>query len=208
MHRFQRLDKDSSGSVSYEDMEAAFREAGMELDRDQVQEMCSRLDLSQCGRLDYATFVAAAIDKKRVLTDRTLATIFAELDLDGDGLLGAAELHAAAVEAGVDIDEDTLLDLLQREGAVNAEGLIHPDAFQVGHVSCGPLMPLCYVCVYMHGVILCTCVFVPTKCCIYVIITHRMYHQACVNQAPSICTRVVTRQHPLVICMWTHGDVC
>lgn len=125
------LDKDGSGSVSYDDMETAFREAGMELNRAQVQEMCSRLDLSQCGRLDYATFVAAAIDKKRVLTDRTLATIFAELDLDGDGLLGAAELHAAAVEAGVDIEEGTLLELLQREGAVNAEGLIHPDAFQV-----------------------------------------------------------------------------
>lgn len=130
-HRFQRLDRDGSGSVSYQDMETAFREAGMELNRDQVQEMCSRLDLSQCGRLDYATFVAAAIDKKRVLTDRTLATIFAELDLDGDGLLGAAELHAAAAEAGVAIDEGTLLDLLQREGAVNAEGLIYPDAFQV-----------------------------------------------------------------------------
>ncbi len=129
--RFQRLDKDNTGSVTYNEMEQAFLEAGMELDREQVQEMCSRLDLSQCGRLDYATFVAAAIDKKRVLTDRTLATIFAELDLDGDGLLGPEELHAAVVETGVEMDPETLLGLLEREGVLNGQGLIDPEAFQV-----------------------------------------------------------------------------
>lgn len=47
------------------------------------------------GNIDYEEFLAAAIDRRKVLNIDTLVSIFRSMDHDNDGFISVAELVAA-----------------------------------------------------------------------------------------------------------------
>ena len=58
-----------------------------------VQKMLDAADFSQSGKLSYPEFVAAAFDKKRLLTEENLRKAFTLFDSEGNGYFERARLE-------------------------------------------------------------------------------------------------------------------
>ena len=68
----------------------------------------------------------------------------AELDRDRDGLLSVRELKEALEECRISIASDTLGRLMQREGALDAKGMLTAKSFAVG-APCPQGLPFCWL---------------------------------------------------------------
>ena len=52
-----------------------------------VRKLLKAADINKDGKIDFSEFVAAACDKKKLLSDENLRAAFNALDTDGDGYL-------------------------------------------------------------------------------------------------------------------------
>ena len=70
-----------------------------------------KIDTDKSGTIDYSEFVAASIDRKKMLSKKKLEKVFKMFDTDGSGTISASELKAM-FGANQNIDDavwDTLL---------------------------------------------------------------------------------------------------
>jgi serine/threonine protein kinase len=82
------------------------------------------------GQVNVDEFLAAALDRKKVLTKRTVSAVFNRLDQNNEGKLNMTILSSALAECGIPVPESTLRSMLAREGALDGAGVVSARSFQ------------------------------------------------------------------------------
>jgi calcium-dependent protein kinase len=82
------------------------------------------------GQVNVDEFLAAALDRKKVLTNRTVSAVFHRLDEKNEGKLNISVLSTALAECGIPVPEENLRSMLAKEGALDGAGVVSPKSFQ------------------------------------------------------------------------------
>ncbi|KAK7103641.1 calmodulin-like [Littorina saxatilis] len=108
---FKVFDKDGSGSISAEELEAVLKAQGVQLSADQAKDLIKKYDKNGDGDVDFDEFTQL-ITESEVARAARFAMVFKTLDTDGDGNVSAAELRAALQNRGQDITSDQIQAML------------------------------------------------------------------------------------------------
>ncbi len=73
---FKTLDKGNKGTINADDLKEAVKQLGVSSSPEVVEGMLQRLDADNSGEIEYEEFLAAAVNKKELVTDHTLNHIF------------------------------------------------------------------------------------------------------------------------------------
>jgi len=95
---FRALDKSNTGILSINEIKEAFKESN--IPNCDVEEVFKNLDFHHEGRINYSSFLAATVEKHKVLTLNNLWFAFHHFDVDNSGF----------------ITEDGLVEVFHREG--------------------------------------------------------------------------------------------
>ena len=68
-----------------------------------VCSLLQAIDMGESGQIDYEEFLAAAIDRRRVLNVDTLVSIFRNLDSDNDGYISVSELAESLAAVNINV---------------------------------------------------------------------------------------------------------
>ncbi|PSC72461.1 calcium-dependent kinase 1 [Micractinium conductrix] len=126
---FHFIDADADGEISMHDLGVALQHAGLDMEQQGMVALLRGLDLAHQGTVSVEEFIAAALDQRKVLTAKTVNSIFSELDDDKDGLITLGELQQALEECNISIKADTLGRLMHREGALDNKGMVSSKSF-------------------------------------------------------------------------------
>ncbi|CEM16024.1 unnamed protein product [Vitrella brassicaformis CCMP3155] len=127
---FQNLDKNNDGSITLQEFREGLNKTGMARYFPDREKILKSIDWDGSGVIDYTEFVAAALDHKICVQEEVLLQAFRVFDVDGDGVITAAELRKVlmtdSVKAawGTEPIEDFLKDV-----DTNHDGKIDFDEF-------------------------------------------------------------------------------
>ena len=92
---FVKWDSNQDGLLSRDEIEMHLTEIceHFRMEPPDVQKMLNAADFDQSGKLSYPEFVAAAFDKKKLLTEENLRKAFTLFDPEGKGYFERARLE-------------------------------------------------------------------------------------------------------------------
>ena len=67
---------------------------GLSLEMSEIERIFKSIDTDNSGTIEYSEFVAASIDRKKMLSKKRLERVFQMFDKDGSGMISANELKA------------------------------------------------------------------------------------------------------------------
>ena len=88
---FYKIDLNLDGKLSKEELDTAFKEAGMELPKNQLDKVMESIDFDGNGYIEYEEFIRVTIPKEQLFTDANLKTAFDMFDLDKNGTISLTE---------------------------------------------------------------------------------------------------------------------
>ena len=122
---FKSLDKDSSGTLSKQELIEGFHlifgdeveDVVLEVDR-----IIAQVDSNQSGDVDYSEFVLATMNRQKLLCREKLESAFKAFDLDGSGSISADELKG--ILGRYHNYDETMWQELIKEADNNGDGVI------------------------------------------------------------------------------------
>jgi calcium-dependent protein kinase len=127
---FKSIDKTGEGKINEEELLAYCNKVfGNSLSEEDVHNIMVRVDTDNSGFIDYSEFLAAAMDKKKLLSEEKLKATFNAFDRDNNGKITAQELKYV-------LESDTKLDIkaytkLIEQVDLNGDGMIDFREFQI-----------------------------------------------------------------------------
>lgn len=96
---FRKIDLNNDGKLSREELISGYREAFGEGESDEqiaeiVNDVFEKYDVDGSGFLEYTEFVAATMDREKLMSDESLKKAFEVYDTDKSGAIDARELRA------------------------------------------------------------------------------------------------------------------
>ena len=88
---FYKIDLNLDGKLSKEELETAFKEAGMEMKSEQLNKVIESIDFDGNGYIEYEEFIRVTLPKEQLFTDKNLKTAFDMFDLDKNGSISLNE---------------------------------------------------------------------------------------------------------------------
>mmetsp|Transcript_10583 Transcript_10583/g.7908 ORF Transcript_10583/g.7908 Transcript_10583/m.7908 type:complete len:151 (+) Transcript_10583:1069-1521(+) len=126
---FQALDKNSDGKLSKEELLTGFTEImGQAAAEAEVERIMTNVDIDKNGHIDYSEFIAATVNKQKLLSKEGLKTAFAIFDKDDNGFISAQEVKQV-LDHGKKFDE-RVWDNIIREVDINGDGEISYQEFE------------------------------------------------------------------------------
>ena len=122
---FKSLDTDNSGTLSRQELIQGFHNFSFEDIEDieaEVDKIMSQVDTDGSGEIDYTEFVAAAMNKNKLLSKERLEAAFKAFDIDGSGSISADELKVILGKYH-SYGDDIWADII-REVDQNGDGVI------------------------------------------------------------------------------------
>lgn len=92
---FKAMDKDNSGSITYDELREGLRNHGTNLPEHQVQELLEAADVDRNGTIDYKEFIAATMQLNKAQKEEHVFNAFQHFDADGSGYITKEELQNA-----------------------------------------------------------------------------------------------------------------
>jgi Ca2+-binding EF-hand superfamily protein len=90
---FLSMDVNKDGRLDKEEMLLMYSaKMGKEQATTEVEQIMSQVDSDGSGFIDYTEFIAASIDKSKLLSKKNLRVTFQMFDRDGSGTISAKEL--------------------------------------------------------------------------------------------------------------------
>ena len=88
---FYKIDLDLDGKLSKAEFEHAFKEEGIEVNKEQIDKMMKAIDFDGNGFIEYEEFIRVALPKEKLFTENNLKTAFDMFDLDKNGTISLEE---------------------------------------------------------------------------------------------------------------------
>ena len=79
------------GKLSKEELKYAFKEAGVEMESEQLNKVIQSIDFDGNGFIEYEEFIRVALPKERLFTEKNLKIAFDMFDLDKNGTISLNE---------------------------------------------------------------------------------------------------------------------
>lgn len=128
MEIFKALDTNQDGVLSREELNAGLKKINQFISEEEIDALMDRIDYNKDKTINYTEFVAAAIDKKKLLSDERINTCFRIFDKDHNGKISAAELKE--VFQGKNIVDEKVWNELVKEVDQNGDGEIELKEFK------------------------------------------------------------------------------
>ena len=125
---FKALDTNNDGELSKEELYEGFKKIDTHLTEADVDALMDRIDNNKSKAIDYSEFVAAAIDRKNLLSEEKMQTCFNMFDKDRSGKISVDELKGMLQGNDV-VDDKVWLDLM-RQADQNDDGEIEYNEFR------------------------------------------------------------------------------
>jgi calcium-dependent protein kinase len=87
-----------------------------------VQELFNNMDANGSGKVDFSEFIAAAMDKQKLLSRLKIEQSFKLFDLDGNGFITKSEIQELFGQGGI-INQDLWNEILF-ECDKNGDGMV------------------------------------------------------------------------------------
>lgn len=100
---FYRIDRNTDGKITKEDLKNAYEEAGEKITKDELEEIINMVDFDQNGFIEYDEFIRVCIPEDRLFTEDNLKNAFNLFDTEKKG----------------EITHMQVVDALQRENKIN-----------------------------------------------------------------------------------------
>ena len=119
---FQKMDTDSSGSLSLDEFKRAMA-MHPEIPQKRIEEMFGEMDIKSTGEVDYTQFLAATLSSSKLFnaSSKSILAAFNVLDSDQDGFISAADLEAAFGSKITPASTTRILCNADESGKVNFE---------------------------------------------------------------------------------------
>ncbi|KAL8509134.1 hypothetical protein ACS0TY_016360 [Phlomoides rotata] len=124
---FTKIDTDSDGIVSTEELKAGLPKFNSQLSESEIQMLIEAVDTNGKGTLDYGEFLAISLHLQKMANDEHLHKAFSYFDKDGNGFIEPDELRDTLMEDGedcTDVANDIFLEV-----DTDKDGLISYDEF-------------------------------------------------------------------------------
>ncbi|KAK4745940.1 hypothetical protein SAY87_012252 [Trapa incisa] len=125
---FKKMDSDSDGIVSIEELKAGLKNFGSHLAETEVQMLIEAVETNGKGSLDYGEFLAISLHLQKMANDEHLRKAFSFFDKDGNGYIEPDELRESLMEDGTEDCTDVANDIFQ-EVDTDKDGRISYDEF-------------------------------------------------------------------------------
>lgn len=127
---FDELDENGDGKVSAEELSQGLARAGFDMSSREAKQMVEYAEATSSGALNYSEFLAAAMNRKKVLTQDVLWTAFNVFDKNGDGVISKPELKAVLCNGSVqNAMSQQMINELMREVDTDGSGGIDFEEF-------------------------------------------------------------------------------
>ncbi|PSC69548.1 calcium-dependent kinase 17 [Micractinium conductrix] len=131
---FQQLDRDSDGRVTYSELKEALQGGKFDLSAAEAEQLLDQVDQDHSGVIDFEEWAAAMADWRSIKAsgadwDRYVASAFASLDTDDDGVITAQALEQLLCgEDGCEVPD--IVDAALREADKNHDGALDLEDFK------------------------------------------------------------------------------
>jgi len=88
---FYKIDLNLDGKLSKYEFEQAFKEAGIDMSKEQIEKMMKSIDFDGNGFIEYEEFIRVALPKEKLFTEKNLKIAFDMFDLDKNGTISLDE---------------------------------------------------------------------------------------------------------------------
>ena len=88
---FYKIDLNLDGKLSKYEFEQAFKEAGIDMSKEQIEKMMKSIDFDGNGFIEYEEFIRVALPKDKLFTEQNLKIAFDMFDLDKNGTISLDE---------------------------------------------------------------------------------------------------------------------
>ena len=88
---FYKIDLNLDGKLSKQELGKAFKEAGIEMTKKQLDKMMDSIDFDGNGYIEYEEFIRVALPKSKLFTETNLKIAFDMFDLDKNGTISLDE---------------------------------------------------------------------------------------------------------------------
>lgn len=90
---FESLDQDGNGHITIQELRGVIEKAGIDIPIDlDLQQLVFQADTDGGGTIEYTEFLAAAMDKQKIIKDEIISEAFRIFDQDGSGTITKQEL--------------------------------------------------------------------------------------------------------------------
>lgn len=107
---FYKIDLNLDGKISKEELFLAYKEAGMNLSKEELEKIIKSIDFDGNGSIEYEEFIRVAIPKDDLFTDINLKNAFDMFDLDKNGSISMTEI-LEVIGADKEIDKNVIEEL-------------------------------------------------------------------------------------------------
>lgn len=126
---FRSLDISGDGKLTINELEPYCKKIfGDSFSDEEIKLILKRVDTDGSGYIDYSEFIAAAMDKKKLLSEEKLEAAFKAFDTDHNGKITAQELKSF-LESNIKIDISAYKKLIEQVDK-NGDGVIDFDEFK------------------------------------------------------------------------------
>lgn len=127
---FTLLDKENTGYIDSNKLELAFHNLDFAITKEDIQDIMKNCNLNfgVSERVNYTSFIAAAIDKKELFTKELLWETFNHLDTNGTGYLTIDSIVKAFDRTGKKKPHETIVKMFEEIG-LNEESKVDFDKF-------------------------------------------------------------------------------
>ena len=89
---FYKIDKDSDGKISKNDLFVAYNEIGEKISKEEMDNIIKSVDFDKNGFIEYEEFVRVLIPEEKLFTEENLKNAFALFDTDKNGFITPTQI--------------------------------------------------------------------------------------------------------------------
>lgn len=128
INSFKALDTNGDGVLSKDELLEGFRKIDTNLTEADIETLMDRIDNNKSKAIDYTEFVAAAINRKNLLSEEKMQTCFNMFDKDKSGKISLNELKSM-LQGNTVVDDGVWEDLI-KQADQNGDGEIEYEEFK------------------------------------------------------------------------------